>query len=64
LTWIRAVALPASLAIGRFVERVARVVLIALCTDIHGNREAFEACLAHVGPYGSIGYFPFSSSAA
>jgi diadenosine tetraphosphatase ApaH/serine/threonine PP2A family protein phosphatase len=24
-------------------------VLIALFTDIHGNREAFEACLAHAG---------------
>jgi diadenosine tetraphosphatase ApaH/serine/threonine PP2A family protein phosphatase len=27
-------------------------VLIALFTDIHANREAFEACLAHVGRYG------------
>jgi diadenosine tetraphosphatase ApaH/serine/threonine PP2A family protein phosphatase len=26
-------------------------VLIALFTDIHANREAFEACLAHVGRY-------------
>ena len=24
-------------------------MLIALFTDIHGNREAFEACLADVG---------------
>ena len=26
-------------------------MLIALFTDIHANREAFEACLAHVGRY-------------
>jgi len=33
-------------------------VLIALFTDIHGNREAFEACLAHAGRH-AIDRFAF-----
>src|SRR6202007_3032740 len=30
----------------------AGIMTIALMTDIHANREAFEACLAHAGDHG------------
>src|SRR3954452_4958722 len=48
----------ANVRIGPRAARAQASMLIAILSDIHANREALEACLAHLEPH-SVGRYGF-----